>query len=171
VTRLRPALSGPRLAVPAAIVVAIVGFVILSAVAGSPSSSGHAAGGAKTPAVKLAANKLGRILVDAHGRTLYMFLEDGATSSCYGGCARVWPAALVAGTPVPGPGVIAHKLTTAPRRHARLRQLVYNGHPLYTTAADAKPGETDGQGVFNTWWVISAAGKQIGKPSKDAGGY
>jgi predicted lipoprotein with Yx(FWY)xxD motif len=166
----RATLSGPRLAVPAAIAVAIVGFVILSAVAGSPSKERH--GGAVAPAVKLHDSKLGRILVDAQGRTLYLFLEDvGGRSSCYGPCTRIWPPALVSGKPKAGPGLVARKLSTVARRSSKLRQLVYNGHPLYTTDADAKPGDTNGQGVFNTWWAVSRTGKQVGKASAANGGY
>lgn len=167
----RRALSGPRLAVPAALAVAVVGFIVLSAVAGSPSKE---RGGGAAPAVKLRDSKLGRILVDAQGRTMYMFLEDaGGKSSCYGPCTRIWPPALVPArsTVKAGPGLVARKLTTVARRRTHQRQLVYNGHPLYTTDADAKPGDTNGQGVFNTWWVVSSAGKQIGKADPNAGGY
>lgn len=165
----RRALSGPRLAVPAAIAVAVVGFIILSAVAGSPAKKGAAA----APAVMLRTGRLGRTLVNAQGRTLYMFLEDaGGKSSCYGPCTRIWPPALVSGTTAKaGPGVVARKLTTVARRRSQRRQLVYNGHPLYTTDADAKPGDTNGQGVFNTWFAVSPAGKQVGKADPNAGGY
>jgi predicted lipoprotein with Yx(FWY)xxD motif len=166
----RRGFSGPRLAAPAAIAVAIVGFVILSAVAGSPSKE---RGGGAAAAVKVRSSTLGRILVNAEGRTLYLFLEDvDGKSSCYGPCTRVWPPALVTATTAKaGPGVIARKLTTVARRRSRRRQLVYNGHPLYTTDADAKPGDTNGQAVFNTWFAVSPAGKQVGKAKPGAGGY
>ena len=166
------ALSGPRLAVPAAVAVAIVGFVVLSAVAGSPTKERSGAGA--TPVVKLRDSKLGRILVNAEGRTLYLFLEDAdGKSSCYGPCTRIWPPALVAAGTAPraGPGLVARKLTTVARRRTQQRQLVYNGHPLYTTDADAKPGDTNGQAVFNTWFAVSPAGRQVGKADPDAGGY
>lgn len=169
----RRRLSGPRLAVPAAIAAGVVGFLILTAVARSPSNERSATSAARAPAVKLRNTRLGRIVVDAQGRTLYLFLEDtGGRSSCYDGCARVWPPALTSdATPTAGPGLIARKLTTVARRRSRQRQLVYNGHPLYTVDSDAKPGDTTGQGVFNTWFAVSPAGKQVGTASKDAGGY
>lgn len=169
----RRRLSGPRLAVPGAIAAGIVGFLILTAVARSPTDERSATSSAHAPAVKLRNTRLGRILVDAQGRTLYLFLEDrGGRSSCYGGCARVWPPALVAdATPAAGAGLVARKLTTVARRRSRLRQLVYNGHPLYTVDSDAKPGDTTGQGVFNTWFAVSATGRQVGASSQDAGGY
>jgi predicted lipoprotein with Yx(FWY)xxD motif len=166
------ALSTPRLAVPLAITVAFVGFGILFAVGGSPPREGRGAAAARAPTVTLRQSKLGRILVDAHGRTLYLFLEDAhGKSTCYEACARVWPALLASGRPRAGAGIDAAKLTTTKRRHSRLRQVVYNGHPLYTTDADAGPGDTAGQGFLGTWFVVSRHGNLIGKPSKSAGGY
>jgi predicted lipoprotein with Yx(FWY)xxD motif len=157
--------------VPVAIAVAVIGFAVLSAVAGSPdkrSASSAAAG----PTLALRNNQLGRILVDARGRTLYLFREDTtAASTCYGGCARVWPPAIVEGKPRAGPGLVARKLKTTKRRDTPLAQMVYNGHPLYTAEADSKPGDATGQGFFGTWFVVSGSGKQIGKAAKGAGGY
>jgi hypothetical protein len=73
----------------------------------------------------------------------------------------------VSGHPIAGPGLTA-KLTTT-RRRDHTRQLVYNGHPLYTLAADTRPGQTNGQGYSGTWFVLSPAGRQIGhgKPIGD----
>lgn len=168
----KPALSGPRLAVPAAVAVAVVGFVILSVVAGSSSPQKRSGAAARKPSLMLRQTKLGKVVVDAGNRTLYLFLSDtNGTSTCYGGCARVWPPALVDGEPVAGPGIIARKLGTVARRGTRLRQLVYNNHPLYRVDADTKPGDTEGQGVFNSWFAVGSNGKQVGKASKGAGGY
>jgi predicted lipoprotein with Yx(FWY)xxD motif len=157
--------------VPAAIAVAVIGFVVLSAVAGSPDNKGSSTAAA-APTLALRANKLGRILVDAQGHTLYLFREDTTSSStCYGGCARVWPPATIDGEPRAGAGLIARKLKTTKRRDTPLAQMVYNGHPLYTAEADGRPGDATGQGFFGTWFVVSAAGKQIGKAKKGEGGY
>jgi predicted lipoprotein with Yx(FWY)xxD motif len=173
VTRsVQAALSRPHLSVPLAVAAALVGFGILLAVGRSPSGKGHGRAAAPAATIALRHDKLGRILVNGHGRTLYLFLEDArGKSTCYGGCARVWPPLLVDGRPKAGAGVDAKKLTTTPRRHSRLRQVVYNGHPLYTTDADSRPGDTAGQGFLGTWWVVSGRGRLIGKPSKSAGGY
>ena len=51
------------------------------------------------------------------------------------------------------------------------RQLVYNGHPLYTLTADVRPGQINGEGFLGTWYVISPAGKRIGKLSHSASEY
>lgn len=167
----RAALSSPRLAVPLAIAAAVAGFGVLYEV-GRSSDNAKPAAAAPPPTVGVRQTKLGRILVDARGHTLYLFLEDTRSrSACYGGCARVWPPLLVAGRPKAGPGVNAAKLTLRPRRNSRLRQVAYNGHLLYTADADERPGQTEGQGFFGTWFVVSPKGRQIGKASKNAGGY
>jgi predicted lipoprotein with Yx(FWY)xxD motif len=121
--------------------------------------------------VTIRRTRLGRILATTTGRTLYLFREDGARSTCYTGCARVWPALLTTGRPRAGPGIDAGKLKTVPRRRSRLRQVTYAGHPLYTTVADERPGQTEGQGWLGTWFVISPSGRQVGKASSSAGGY
>jgi predicted lipoprotein with Yx(FWY)xxD motif len=162
---------GRRAAVPLGTVVAIGTLVIAVLVLRSETQGESTARSPKPPDVRVARSKLGRILVDAHGRTLYLFLEDaGSHSSCYGGCARVWPPALASGHPKAGDGVKASELTTSRRRHVRARQLVYNHHPLYTTVGDERPGQTAGQGYFGSWFVVSPSGRLIGKPSK-SGGY
>jgi predicted lipoprotein with Yx(FWY)xxD motif len=129
----------------------------------------------QTPADALAASvlvkrtKLGRILVDSRRRTLYLFTEDrGGRSRCYDPCVRVWPPAIVSGRPIPGPGIRA-KLTTV-RRRDHTRQLVYNGHPLYTLVADTRPGDVHGQGYGGSWFVVSPSGRQIGHAEPE-GGY
>ena len=168
----RATLSSPRLAVPLAIAAAVIGFGVLWEVGRSSSGSSKPAAAAAPPTVSVRKTKLGRILVDSRGHSLYLFLEDTRTrSACYDGCARVWPPLLVAGRPKAGPGVNAAKLTVHARRQSRLRQVSYNGHLLYTTDADTRPGETEGQGFFGTWFVVSPKGRQIGKPGKNAGGY
>jgi predicted lipoprotein with Yx(FWY)xxD motif len=121
-------------------------------------------------AVRVARTKVGRILVNGQGRTVYLFLKDRhGTSTCYDGCARVWPPATASGPPRVGPGVAAAQLTTT-RRTDHTRQLVYYGHPLYTMSADTRPGETAGQGFLGTWFVVSPAGRMIGSPGASAPG-
>ena len=125
------------------------------------------AGGATTnsgTAVKIANSKLGHILVDSKGITLYDFVKDkGTTSVCYGACAALWPPLLTKGKPVAGPGVKASLLGTTKRKDGKL-EITYGGHPLYYFVTDRSPGQTTGQGVNQfggPWWVLSAAGKEI----------
>ena len=119
----------------------------------------------------MARTKFRRILVNGQRRTLYLFLKDRhGRSTCYDGCARVWPPVIASGTPRVGPGVAAARLTTTTRRTDHTRQLVYNGHPLYTMSADTRPAEMAGQGFLCTWFVVSPAGRMIGPPGASASG-
>ena len=112
-------------------------------------------------AVHVARTKLGPILVDGRGHTLYLFLKDReGRSSCYETCAEIWPPALASRTPLAGQGVAQAKLSTT-RRNDHARQIVYNGHPLYAMDADARPGEMEGEGFLGTWFVVSPAGHKV----------
>jgi predicted lipoprotein with Yx(FWY)xxD motif len=123
------------------------------------------------PSVRVAKTKLGRILVNGQGRTLYLYVKDrGAKSACSRRCSQVWPPATVSGAPTAGPGVAAAKLTTT-RGADHRRQLVYNGHPLYTLTADVRPGQINGEGFLGMWYVVSAAGNRVGKLTNSSSEY
>lgn len=134
-----------------------------SATASSAADSGKATDGSGA-SVALASSKLGRILVDAKGQTLYLFEADkGAASKCSGACASAWPPLITTGQPIAGSGVSASKLGTT-KRGDGTTEVTYNGHPLYTFAGDRAPGQTAGQGsdAFGAeWYVLSAAGEKI----------
>lgn len=111
--------------------------------------------------VNVATTSLGQILIDAEGRTLYLFMNDTPnTSVCTGGCAQTWPPLLVTGTPTGGLGVEASKLGTTSRSDGGT-QVTYNQHPLYHFSSDAAPGDTKGQGIGGNWFVVSPAGEAI----------
>ena len=151
----------------AAASVAVIVLTRSSTDAAPPAPAPRAAG----PSVRVAQTKLGRILVNGQGRTLYLYMKDrGTKSACSRRCTQVWPPATVSGPPTAGPGVEAAKLTTT-RGADNSRQLVYNGHPLYTLTADVRPGQINGEGFLGTWYVISAAGKRIGKLSHSSSEY
>ena len=119
-------------------------------------------------AVQVARTKLGPILVDGRGHTLYLFLKDReGKSSCYGTARRSGRRRSPRRAPLAGQGVAQAKLSTT-RRKDHERQLVYNGHPLYAMGADKRPGEMAGQGFLGTWFVVSPAGRGIGKPRTSA---
>jgi predicted lipoprotein with Yx(FWY)xxD motif len=106
--------------------------------------------------------KLGQILVDQGGMTLYLFDKDEAgKSNCAGDCLVNWPPlivenldAITAGTGVTGT-VDVLDLTDG------TYQVLYAGHPLYYYAKDTQPGETNGQAVGEVWWVLDAAGNAV----------
>jgi len=159
-------------AVLAAATLAVLAIVLLTR-PGSRAKRAEAAGeAAPGPTLGVETTRLGRILVDARGRTLYLFTKDRAGhSACVAGCTRVWPPALANGRMELGPGVRAAKVTTMRRRDGR-RQLVYNGHPLYSLISDTAPGQASGQGFEGTWFVVSPGGRAIVPPgAKAATGY
>jgi predicted lipoprotein with Yx(FWY)xxD motif len=114
--------------------------------------------------VAVAKSRLGSILVDSKGITLYDFVKDKrGASSCYGACAALWPPLITKGRPQAGRGVRASLLGTTKRKDGKL-EVTYNRHPLYYFVTDRKPGQTTGQGVNQfggPWWVLSPGGKEI----------
>jgi predicted lipoprotein with Yx(FWY)xxD motif len=48
-------------------------------------------------------------------------------------------------------------------------QLTVNGFPAYYFAGDSKAGDTNGQGLFDKWFVFDPAGKPI-KAAASSGG-
>ena len=110
------------------------------------------------------AAKLGTILVDSRGRSLYLFQKDkGGMSACYGSCASAWPPLLTKGKPVAVRGAQASRLGTTRRKDGTL-QVTYRGHPLYRFSGDGKAGQTGGQNVdaFGAeWYVLSTAGVKV----------
>jgi predicted lipoprotein with Yx(FWY)xxD motif len=163
----------------------------LAACGSSGSSGGPYSAGANTSAVSAAsrasaggqaatvdvanAGGLGQVIVDASGRTLYLFQVDtGTTSNCSGACASAWPPVRSTGTATVGTGLNPSLLGTTPRSDGNT-QVTYNGHPLYTYVGDKNPGDTNGQGVTafgGGWFVLSPAGTQISGGSSPTGaGY
>jgi predicted lipoprotein with Yx(FWY)xxD motif len=116
--------------------------------------------------VEVRSTRLGRLLVDSQGHTLYLFRKDSrGKSACSGECAKFWPPLRVIGKPTAGSGVSAAKLGTISRSDGK-RQVTYNGHPLYTFLQDSRPGQTRGQGLTafgGAWFVLSPAGSQISR--------
>ncbi len=106
--------------------------------------------------------KLGDVLTDAEGRTLYIFKKDKPGESvCVDMCAKNWPPLTVAeGTqPVAGPG-ISGKLGQIERKDDTY-QVTYNGMPLYYFVKDANPGDMNGQNVGGVWFVVPANGSAV----------
>ena len=114
-----------------------------------------------------AASGLGTVLVNAQGRTLYLFAIDSATmSACTGDCATFWPPLATKEEPTVGAAENASLVGTITRADGS-SQVTYNGHPLYTYAGDQKPGDTTGQGLVvfgGAWFALSAGGNQAHEP-------
>jgi predicted lipoprotein with Yx(FWY)xxD motif len=127
--------------------------------------------GGSSATVSVANTGLGKILVDAQGKTLYLFQKDsGGKSTCSGACATAWPPLRASGKPTVGGGAKASLIGTIPRSDGQ-PQVTYNGHPLYGYQGDSKPGDTTGQGSpgFGApWYVLSPSGAAITKSSSGA---
>ena len=166
-----------------AILLAIAAFALIAAGCGGDdnNSSGASGGGggvygggsATKPAsssgtgvVSVDDNaKLGKIIVDSQGNTLYYFLKDkqnGSSSSCSGACAQVWPPYTASGSPKGQNGASASLLGTI-KRSDGTTQVTYNGWPLYTYTGDSKPGDTNGNDFEQfgaEWYALTPAGEK-----------
>ena len=99
--------------------------------------------------------KLGDILTNAQGMTLYTYQNDKPdTSNCTGACATTWPPETipqgwqpVAAPEVPGKVGVIQRSDGTP-------QVTYNQMPLYLYSGDKNPGDANGQGVNNLWSAV-----------------
>ena len=130
---------------------------------GGPASTGG--GPTDVATVTAASTKLGMVLVDGSGRTLYLFEKDQPNqSTCAGACAAAWPVDHSSGTPKAGSGVQASLLGTI-NRSDNTTQVTYNDHPLYYYSGDSQAGQQNGQGLNNfgaAWFVVAPAGSKVG---------
>jgi predicted lipoprotein with Yx(FWY)xxD motif len=105
--------------------------------------------------------RMGNVVVDSGGWTLYRFDRDGtnpSASNCNGECATQWPPVIVDGDPqVVG---IATNLVGTITRADGTKQVTIGGSPVYRFAADGKAGVWKGQAVKNVWWVVSKDGSR-----------
>ncbi|MFD9542880.1 SCO0930 family lipoprotein [Streptomyces sp. NPDC060022] len=109
--------------------------------------------------------KLGEIVVDKRGMTVYRFKKDSAwpmKSACTGECLKKWPVV----SPVSKndvEGVITKGFVTFDRPDG-IKQQSVDCWPIYTFAGDLEPGDTNGQGVGGTWYAVSPNAKLVGAP-------
>jgi predicted lipoprotein with Yx(FWY)xxD motif len=114
--------------------------------------------GPLTGDVALAVNKnsaSGAYLTDSLGMSLYLSLNDQpGKSNCTGDCLKQWHPLLASGVITPGDGVSVAKLGVI-FLPDRTRQVTYAGSPLYYFSGDQNPGDTKGQGVGGSWFVVT----------------
>jgi predicted lipoprotein with Yx(FWY)xxD motif len=180
--------TGTGLRRPLLALAALAAAGALAAGCGSGSSSGGYGGGGTAPTsnppsgvatVTAASSKVGTVLVDASGRTLYLFEKDQPDqSACSGACVAAWPIDQSNGTPKAGSGVKASLLGTISRGD-RTTQVTYNRHPLYYYSGDSQPGQQNGQGInaFGAaWFAVTPAGGAVSggataTTAAEGGGY
>ena len=104
---------------------------------------------------------LGTILTDSEGNTLYVFLNDaGGESACYDECEANWPPLLARGEVEVDEELDASLLGTTERQDGKA-QVTFGGMPLYYFAGDERPGDTNGQGIGDVWFVVGPDGQPI----------
>jgi predicted lipoprotein with Yx(FWY)xxD motif len=152
-----------------------------AAAASSPAASASAgsAPAASSGGTTLDVKTIGgqQVVTNAQGFTLYWFAPDTSTTSkCTGSCATYWP-------PVKGPATamsgVTGTLGTITRSDGT-KQATYDGHPLYTYAADSAPGQAKGNGLNvsgGLWYEMTvsgatpAASASAKSTAKTGGGY
>jgi predicted lipoprotein with Yx(FWY)xxD motif len=169
-----------------AVLIAALAPVGLAACGSSGDSEGAAATAASAPApqtatqtaqqpaatkgpatVKVGRSRLGPILVDGSGRTLYLFTQDkprrSVCTSDYLNCTTIWPPLTTTGRTRGEAGVKTGLLKVFDRTKPAGSQVAYHGHPLYLFADDKQPGDVKGQGMYDYWYVLSPSGRPIKK--------
>lgn len=106
---------------------------------------------------------LGTVVTDGDGMTLYYFTNDTAgtdESACTGDCLAAWPIAVAAGDEPAVDEAVTGEVGTIESPDGQL-QLTLGGMPLYYFAQDAAPGDVNGQGVNDVWYVVAPDGEMI----------
>jgi predicted lipoprotein with Yx(FWY)xxD motif len=145
-------------------VAALAAAVLTTAGPASAVLAGPSATAASTAKVEVVNTKLGKVLADGRGHTLYLFGKDKSSkSACSGACAQAWPPLTTTAKPKAGAGVSASKLGTT-TRSGGVKQVTYNGHPLYGFIKDTGPRQTHGQGIVafgGKWSAVSSTGRAV----------
>ncbi|WP_312847464.1 hypothetical protein [Streptomyces sp. WAC07149] len=131
---------------------------------GMEQGGGAKEGSKEAPKVALSVRKdakLGNIVQNAEGWTLYRFDKDSAWPmkiGCVDSCTDTWkPAPLVDKTQVSG---VDPKLIGSVKRPDGTEQLTIDCWPVYTFTGDKAPGDVNGQGKQNLWWAVTDKGKK-----------
>jgi len=145
-----------------AFIVALFATAIAWGTAAAPSSSQSASVVISTRTLP----KLGTVLVNSKGLTLYMFVPDKQKKVvCVSTCAVVWPPVFLrAGAKIVASGKAESKLLGSDPDPAGGRVVTYNHWPLYLYIGDTKPGTATGQAINlngGLWYVLTPAGKVV----------
>lgn len=147
-------------------IAAVTALALLASTAALASASVPSTGSSRVAKVQLRHTRLGTILVNSSGFTLYRFTKDPRNKDMcvkVSGCSSIWPAYRTSAKPIAGPGVKASLLSwiTVPSGG---KQVTYGGHPLYTYAPSSEPGETAYVGAVHfggTWDAVGVSGSLV----------
>jgi predicted lipoprotein with Yx(FWY)xxD motif len=133
------------------------------------TAAASSSGSASAAMVKTSDSGLGKILTTSNGMTIYGFTKDtGGMSSCVDGCAAAWPPVKVDSMTLPS-GLDSSTFKVIKRPDGSF-QLEAGDWPLYTYAADSAAGQTNGQGVGGTWFVVKPDGSLNKGMASSSGG-
>jgi predicted lipoprotein with Yx(FWY)xxD motif len=105
-----------------------------------------------------------KIIVDAAGKTVYLYVPDGAskTSTVPANIKANWPAVRPPGGPqTVSPELNSTNLQTDMQADGS-SQLAYNGHLLYHFTGDAAAGDAKGNGLGSVWYALGPDGERVG---------
>lgn len=169
--------SRALLLAPIALLVAACGSSSSSSNKSNPAASGTTGTTSSAPPATTGVSSrtlagLGAVLVNAQGKTLYVYAPEKAGKvQCTGSCAAAWPplAAPSAQKPVIS-GAVNSSMVSSVANPTGGTVVTYDGWPLHTYASDSAPGQANGQGVAGQWHVISPTGKVITRKASSSGG-
>jgi predicted lipoprotein with Yx(FWY)xxD motif len=156
---------------------AALGVALLAAACGSSAGSSSstsatatlaapasAASAATAMVISTKSSSAGMFLTSGSGRAVYLWVKDGKDqSACTGACASTWPPVTTTGPVIASGGVVAGDLGTI-TRSGGVKQVTYDGHPLYYYVGDTAAGTVNGQGSTGYgayWWVLAPTGSAI----------
>lgn len=154
-----------------------IAAVTIIAAAGAMALIGQSASAATTgtASLKVASVKVGgskhMVLLTASSRPVYLLSNDSTSHpTCTGAaCLKAWPpATTTSANPTLGKGING-KLTVW--KHGHFKQLVLNGHPLYTFAGDTSATTASGQGLKSdggVWETLTSNGAGLTSTSKSS---
>jgi predicted lipoprotein with Yx(FWY)xxD motif len=120
--------------------------------------------------------KLGAVVTDQNGRTLYRSDKDKpnpSVSNCTGDCTKSWQPVTVDDPAAMKLDDIDKSLIGTVDRADGTKQITLGGYPLYRFVKDSRAGDINGQGVGGTWFASTPQGKkaqEAKKPPADSGG-
>jgi predicted lipoprotein with Yx(FWY)xxD motif len=154
--------SAPATTASASAAPATTSASVASSAAATSSAAAATAGG--TTVLVKDDPKLGMLLTDPVGKTLYWYTKDTpGVSNCSGACLAAWPAFTHPGTPTL-PAGIPGTLSTITRSDGSA-QIAYDDMPLYYYAKDVNPGDTTGQNVGKVWFVVPPTAGPLTPPA------
>jgi predicted lipoprotein with Yx(FWY)xxD motif len=129
---------------------------------GSAAATSSSSAATSNADLKTADTSLGKVVVNADGRTVYVFDKDtsgSGASACSGNCLAKWPPVQAASGKPTGSGVTGELGTI--KRDDGTEQVTLAGMPLYLYVGDSHPGDVTGQAVGGIWWAVSPSGTKI----------